>query len=88
MSEVIDRHVSVGVEVSKSLYMDCGCCSGKVGSTGDTGTSIAALSCSTLSVPLLFPISKRLSVKLDGMHLMLRIGQEMNTKHPYCKKFF
>ena len=30
MSEVIDRHDSAGVEVPRSLYMDCGCCSGLV----------------------------------------------------------
>ena len=76
MSEVIDRHVSVGVEVPKSLYMDCGCCGGKVGSTrGDTGTSVAALWRSTFSV------------KLDAMHLMLRIGREMNAEHPRRRKF-
>ena len=76
MSEVIDRHESVGVEVPKSLYMDCGCCGGKVGSTrGDTGTSVAALWRSTFSV------------KLDAMHLMLRIGREMNAEHPRRKKF-
>ena len=47
MSEVIDRHESAGVEVPRSLYMDCGCCSGKAGSLqstlSDTGTSVAAL---------------------------------------------
>lgn len=32
MSEVNDYHVSAGVEVPWSLYMDCGCCSGRVGS--------------------------------------------------------
>ena len=70
MCEVIDRHVSAGVEVPKSLYMDCGCCGGKVGSRADTGTSVAALWRSTFSV------------KLDAMHLMLRIGREMNAEHP------
>jgi hypothetical protein len=75
MCEVIDRHVSAGVEVPKSLYMDCGCCGGKVGSQADTGTSVAALWRSTFSV------------KLDAMHLMLRIGREMNAEHPRRRKF-
>ena len=47
MSEVIDRHESAGVEVPRSLYMDCGCYSGKAGSPqstlNDTGTSVATL---------------------------------------------
>ena len=66
MSEVIDRHESAGVVVPWSLYMDCGCCSGKAGSPqstlNDTGTSVAALWRSIFSV------------KLDAMHLMLRIA--------------
>ena len=74
MSEVIDRHESAGVEVPRSLYMDCGCCSGKASSphstSKDTGTSVAASWRSTFSV------------KLDAMHLMLRIGREMNAEHP------
>jgi hypothetical protein len=68
MSEVIDRHKSAGVEVPRSLYMDCACCNGKVGFSQSTssgsGTSIAAL------WQLMF------SVKLDAMHLMLRIGRD------------
>ena len=78
MSEVIYRHESAGVEVPRSLYMDCGCCSGKAGSLqstlSDTGTSVAALWRSIFSV------------KLDAMHLMLRIGREMNAEHPRRKK--
>ena len=74
MSEVIYRHESAGVEVPRSLYMDCGCCSGKAGSLqstlSDTGTSVAALWRSIFSV------------KLDAMHLMLRIWREMNAEHP------
>lgn len=41
----------------------------------DTGTSVAALWRSSFSV------------KLDAMHLMLRIGREMNAEHPRRKKF-
>ena len=60
----------------QSLYMDCACCSGKPGSAqSDPGTSVAALWRSTFQV------------KLDAMHLMLRIGQEMNAEHPWRKKF-
>ena len=79
MSEVIDRHEPVGVEVPRSLYMDCGCCCGKANSphstSKDMGTSVAASWRSTFSV------------KLDAMHLMLRIGREMNAEHPRRKKF-
>ncbi len=79
MSEVIDQHESAGVEVPRSLYMDCGCCSGKAGSPqstlNNTGTSVAALRRSLFSV------------KLDAMHLMLCIGRKMNAEHPRCSKF-
>lgn len=76
MDEVIDRHKTAGVEVPQSLYMDCECCSGKLGPTQSApGTSVAALWRSTFSV------------KLDAMHLMLRIGREMNAEHPRRRKF-
>jgi hypothetical protein len=78
MAEVINRHESAGIQLPRSLYMDCACCNGKPGFTqstsGDTG-SVAALWRSTFSV------------KLDAMHLMLRIGREMNAEHPRRKKF-
>ena len=79
MSEVIDRHQAAGVEVPKSLYMDCGCCSGRATShqstSSDTTTSVTAMWRSLFSV------------RLDAMHLMLRIGREMNAEHPRRKKF-
>ena len=76
MDEVIEQHKSAGVEVPRSLYIDCGCCSGTPHSTlSNTGTSVAALKRSSFSV------------KLDAMHLMLRIGREMNAEHPRHKKF-
>ena len=79
MSEIIERHESAGVEVPQSLYMDCGCCSGRVSAPqstlNDTGTSVAALWRSIFSI------------KLDAMHLMLRIGREMNAEHPRRSKF-
>ena len=81
MAEVIECHESVGAEVPRSLYMDCGCCNGKVGSPqtpllslNEPGTSVGALWRSLFSV------------KLDAMHLMLRIGREMNAEHPRRKK--
>ena len=65
MAEVIERHESAGAELPRSQYTDCACCSGKAGSpqttSTDTGTSVAAL------WRLIF------TVKLDAMHLMLRI---------------
>ena len=79
MSEVISRHESIGVAVPPSLYMDCGCCSGSLTTAGSStvnpGTSVAALWRSTFKA------------KLDTMHLMLRIGREMNAEHPRRKKF-
>ncbi len=60
MTEVVDRHKSIG-SVPTYLYVDCGCC----GSTSST-TSVAALWRSIFSI------------KLDAMHLMLRIRREMN----------
>lgn len=46
MSEVIERHEAAGVELPQSLYMDCGCCSGRETShqstSSDTATSVAA----------------------------------------------
>ena len=81
MSEVVERHKSVGEEVPQSLYMDCACCNGKPGfhqlqsASQDPGTSTAALWRSMFSV------------KLDAMHMMLRIGREMNAEHPCRKKF-
>ena len=57
MDEVVDRHQSAGVEVPRSLYIDCGCCSGTPHSTlSNTGTSVAALWRSSFLV------------KLDAMH--------------------
>ena len=41
----------------------------------DSGTSVAALWRSIFDV------------KLDAMHLMLRIGREINAEHPRRKKF-
>ena len=78
MAEVVERHQAAAVDVPQFLYMDCACCNGKPGfspsSNEGTGT-IAALWMS------------QFSVKLDAMHLMLRIGREMNAEHPRRKKF-
>lgn len=79
MEEVVDRHKSAGVGVPHSVYMDCGCCSGRLESShvtpSETSTSTAAKWRSTFSV------------KLDAMHLMLRIGREVNAEHLRRKKF-
>jgi hypothetical protein len=75
MDEVIDRHQALGAEVPQSLYMDCGCCGGKEGLTEPQGTSVGAL------------WRAQFAVKLDAMHLMLRIGREMNAEHPRRKEF-
>ena len=78
MAEVIERHKSVGAEVPRCLYMDCACCNSKPGfqpASSDAATSVAALWRSIFSV------------KLDAMHMMLRIGREINAEHPHRKSF-
>ena len=79
MAEVIERHETAGVEVPQSLYMDCGCCSGREGFPQTTLTNAST------SVGALWRAS--FSIKLDAMHLMLRIGREINAEHPRRKKF-
>ena len=79
MAEVIERHETAGVEVPQSLYMDCGCCSGREGVPQTTLTNAST------SVGALWRAS--FSIKLDAMHLMLRIGREINAEHPRRKKF-
>ena len=58
------------MEVPQSLYMNCGCCSSREGfpqtTLNDAGTSVGTLRRALFSI------------KLDAMHLMLRIGQEMD----------
>ena len=77
MQEVIDRHTTTGIEIPRSLYMDYGCCGGTLSapSSNPNPTSVTGLWHSIFSV------------KLDAMHLMLRIGREMNAEHPRRKKF-
>lgn len=79
MAEVIDRHKEIGVEVPRCLYMDCGCCGG----TLQLSSSVATVNPTSVA-SLWRSIFK---VKLDAMHLMLRIGREMNAEHPRRKKF-
>ena len=53
MTEVVERYNTAGVQAPQSLYMDCGCCSGREGcSQKDPGTSVAALWRSMFSVKL------------------------------------
>ena len=82
MSEVIDRHKSIGVAVPRSLYMDCGCCNRSLQSDSTTRSSASD---PTTSVSALW--RSIFAVKLDAMHLILRIGREMNAEHPRRKKF-
>ena len=82
MSEVIDRHKSIGVAVPQSLYMDCGCCNRSLQSDSTTRSSASN---PTTSVSALW--RSRFAVKLDAMHLILHISREMNAEHPRRKKF-
>lgn len=77
MDEVVDRHTSIGYDVPRSLYTDCGCCGGtlRTTSTNTVGTSVMGMWRYTYNV------------KLDAMHLMLSIGREINAEHPRRKKF-
>ena len=84
MCEVISRHKSAGVEVPRFLYVDCGCCNGKVGSQS-TSSDVSTSDGAEMSVSALW--RSTFTVKLDAMNMMLRIGREMNAEHPRRKKF-
>ena len=90
MEEVVERHQAAGVDVPNFLYMDCACCNGKAGfrelrTAAPLGPGPSISEGSGASVAALW--RSRFSVKLDAMHLMLRIGREMNAEHPRRKKF-
>ena len=92
MSEVIDRHETAGVPVPRCLYVDCGCCGGRpleqtrsIRCPGKTSSqSGKSPTSSNASVAAMW--QSVFAVKLDGMHLMLRIGREINAEHPRRKK--
>ncbi len=79
MAEIVERHESAGVELPRSLYMDCSCCNGKPG--------FRRLPLQPPSTSALALWRSKFTIKLDVMHLMLRIGREMNAEHPRRKKF-
>ena len=84
MEEVIARHKAMKVSVPHTLYVDCGCCSGCLEAdvtTRSRGTEFV----SNNSVAAVW--RSNFTMKLDAMHLMLRIGREMNAEHPRRKKF-
>ena len=71
-----ERHESANVPIPQFLYTDCACCNGVLHTaTSSNTTSTMSRWCSTFKV------------KLGAMHLMLRIGQEINAEHPRWKKF-
>ena len=74
MEEVITCHKAIKASVPQTLYVDCGCClEADVATRGTefvSNISVAAVWRSTFTM------------KLDAMHLMLCIGQEMNAEHP------
>ena len=76
MDEVIDCHRSIGLDVPRSLYTDCGCYSG----------SLRTLSTNTALTSIMGMWPSTFKIKLDMMHLMLRIGREINAEHPRRKK--
>ena len=80
MEEEITCHKAMKPSVPQTLYVDCGCCSGCLkadvatrGTEFVSNISVAAVWWSTFTM------------KLDAMHLMLRIGREMKAKHPRRK---
>ena len=76
MSEVIDRHKSIGIEIPYLLYMDCGSCGGTINSTSSKSpTSVGG------------KWRSMVNVKLDAMHMMLCIGREINAELPRRKRF-
>ena len=64
------------MSVPQSLFMNSECCGGKLGATQPATVSVASLWHFTFTV------------KLDAIHLMLRIGREMNAEHPHRETFF
>ena len=80
MEEVVECRKSLGIAVPQSLYMDNGCCNGILRESSSQCSSNSGTS--TLS-----QWHSQFSIKLDAMHLMLRIGREKNAEHPRRKKF-
>ena len=78
MDEVTDCHRSIGLDVPRSLYTDCGCYSG----------SLRTLSTNTAVTSIMGMWPSTFKIKLDMMRLMLRIGREINAEHPRRKKNF
>ena len=80
MSEVQECHESADVPIPQFLYTDCACCNGVLHTA--TSSSRRASTTSTMT-----RCCSTFKVKLDAMHLMLRIGREMNAEHPRRMKF-
>jgi len=70
MTEVVDRHEAAGLDTPKYLYMDCGCCNGKANYKRPVLSSESEFGTTASLWRAIF------SVKLDSMHMMLRIGRE------------
>jgi len=80
--ELVEKHKAVGADVPHFFYMDCVCCNGKP-SFRDRALHVPASppNDDTASVAALW--RSIFCVKLDVMHLILRIGREMNAEHSY-----
>ncbi|KAF4730048.1 hypothetical protein FOZ62_023899, partial [Perkinsus olseni] len=74
MEELVERH---GPDGPKLLYVDTGCCNGKL-STEELRRASRAQQ---------YDWEKHFKKKLDVMHLILRIGRETNSEHPRRRQF-
>ena len=80
LAEVVQRHEVAAKDAPTFLFVDCGCCNGKLhdphGATGHRD-----------SMPDQSSWQATFRMRLDAMHLMLRLGRQINAEHPCRKKF-
>ena len=90
LEEVLARH---GDNCPKHLYVDCGCCNGKLNQRAKAllqdvtvdKASAEMLEEHSESVEASKPVARardKLNKVLDAMHMIARIGRQMNSEHP------
>ena len=72
MSEVVERHKAVGVDVPHFLYMDCACCNGKTGFRELHMAAPLAARMEELGVP---PLQVKIVLSDGGLGVPAILGQ-------------